>query len=111
MSDEHDDAARRAADLQDRTVVGGAPIGGGSSTVGSGAFDTAGGGDLGGEGTRAPGFRDPGDAAGDLRPESAAKDTEGQASASALERREAEQLAAEVFGDDAAQAGSGDDGR
>jgi hypothetical protein len=49
--------------LQERTVLGAAPVQGGPTMVGAGAFDTAGGGDLGG-----PGARDPGDSAGDLRP-------------------------------------------
>lgn len=110
MTDQRNDDGRLgrplpsdSAELQDRSVVGGSPLGGGSSQVSSGAFDTVGGGDLGG-----PGSRDPGDSAGDLRPESA--DTEGGADTSDLDRAEAEQLAARVFGDGGETAG-GDGGR
>ncbi len=42
--------------------MGGAPVAGGSTMASSGAFDTVGGGDLGG-----PGSRDPGDSTSDLR--------------------------------------------
>lgn len=102
MSDGRDgeDAVRRAADLENRTVIGGAPVGGGSTTVSSGAYDTVAGGDLGG-----PGARDPGDSAGDLRPESA--DTDGSADTSDLDRAEAERLAQQVFGEAGGTAGAG----
>jgi len=100
MSDEREDAVRRGANLEDRTVSGGSPIGGGSSMAGSGAFDTPGGGDLGG-----PGSRDPGDSAGDLRPEAADVDTEGLRHDPDLDRAAAERLAAEVFNNE-----RGDDG-
>lgn len=101
MTDQRDreDAGRRTANLGDRTVSGGAPIGGRSMTASSGAFDTVGGGDLGG-----PGSRDPGDSAGDLRPDSTAVtggDTDGDLAdaANVGDRVEAERLAARVFGD------------
>lgn len=102
MTDQRDgeDDIRRRASLEDRTVIGGAPVGGGSTMVSSGAYDTPAGGDIGGEGTRPPGFRDPGDTAGDLRPESAEVDTDGTRDASDLDRQEAERLAAQVFGDE-----------
>lgn len=108
MTDQRDDHGRLgrplpgdAAELQDRSVVGGSALGGGgSSQAGSGAYDTVGGGDLGG-----PGARDPGDSAGDLRPESA--DTEGRGAASDLDRQEAERLAAQVFGDAGSAGGDG----
>ena len=57
-----DDERRRAAQLGDRSVIGGAPVGGGSTMASGGAFDTVGGGDIGG-----PGARDPGDATSDMR--------------------------------------------
>lgn len=86
-----------AAALQDRTVLGAAPVQGGPTMVGAGAFDTAGGGDLGG-----PGSRDPGDSAGDLRPEQADAATGriAQAARADLGREDAERLAKEVFGSD-----------
>ena len=62
MADQDDELRRRASQLQDRTVLGGAPVKGGATMASSGAFDTVGGGDLGG-----PGSRDPGDATSDLR--------------------------------------------
>jgi len=101
MSDEPridpDDEIRRAAELQDRTVVGAAPVQGGPTMVSTGAFDTAGGGDLGG-----PGSRDPGDSAGDLRPEQAEAFSGPVADAvrGDLDRADAERLAKEVFGSD-----------
>ena len=95
-----DDAARRGSELQDRTVLGAAPVQGGPTMVSTGAFDTPGGGDLGGAGAR-----DPGDSAGDLRPESAEVDTDGGRDTSDLDRQAAEQLADKVFGS------GGDDGR
>lgn len=98
MSDEREDAVRRGANLQDRTVSGGAPLGGGSTMASSGAFDTPGGGDLGG-----PGARDPGDSAGDLRPTAADVDTEGRRRDPDLDRAAAERLADQVF------SGDGDD--
>ena len=54
---------RRTAGLE-RTVIGGSPVAGGPTMVSSGAFDTAGGGDIGG-----PGRDDPGDAVDRLSPE------------------------------------------
>ena len=101
MADERrinpDDQLRRGAELQDRTVIGGAPVAGGPTMVGSGAFDTAGGGDLGG-----PGVRDPGDSAGDLRPPQAEAFTGdiAQRARADLDRADAETLAKEVFGSD-----------
>lgn len=104
MSDEREDAVRRAANLEDRTVSGGSPIGGGSTMASSGAFDTSGGGDLGG-----PGARDPGDSAGDLRPEAADVDTEGLRHDPDLDRAAAERLADQVFsGPEADQGGVAD---
>ena len=93
------DLRGRAAATESRSVIGGSAVGGGSSQVSSGAFDTVGGGDLGG-----PGSRDPGDSAGDLRPESAEVDTDGGRDTSDLDRQAAEQLADKVFGS------GGDDG-
>lgn len=92
-----DEQVRRGAELQDRTVVGAAPVQGGPTMVSTGAFDTAAGGDLGG-----PGSRDPGDSAGDLRPEQADAFTGPIADAAKgdLDRADAEQLAKEVFGSD-----------
>ena len=92
-----DDAARRGSELQDRTVLGAAPVQGGPTMVSTGAFDTPGGGDLGGAGAR-----DPGDSAGDLRPEQAEIFTGSVAEAAKadLDRADAEQLAKEVFGSD-----------
>ena len=57
-----DDLRRRASQTEDRTVIGAAPVAGGPTTASGGAFDTMGGGDLGG-----PGARDPGDATSHLR--------------------------------------------
>ena len=57
-----DELRRRASQTADRTVLGGAPVAGGPTMASSGAFDTVGGGDLGG-----PGARDPGDATSHLR--------------------------------------------
>ena len=59
---EEDDLRRRMSQMEDRTVAGGAPLAGGSTTASSGAFDTVGGGDLGG-----PGARDPGDSTSHMR--------------------------------------------
>jgi hypothetical protein len=98
MSD--DDVRGRAAAAEDRSVIGGSAVGGGSSQASSGAFDTVGGGDLGG-----PGSRDPGDSAGDLRPESA--NTDGGGDTTDLDRQAAERLAAQVFG--GASGGDGDE--
>ena len=74
---------RRTAELE-RTVIGGAPIAGGSTMVSTGAFDTPGCGDLGGTGRA-----DPGDSAGRLSPETSAELTRG-----------APTRAEEVFGSD-----------
>ena len=60
--DEIDEQRRRASELEDRSVMGAAPLAGGPTMASSGAFDTVGGGDLG-----APGSRDPGDATSQLR--------------------------------------------
>lgn len=92
-----DAEARRGSELQDRTVLGAAPIQGGPTMVSTGAYDTSGGGDLGG-----PGPRDPGDSAGDLRPEQAEAFSGPVADAARgdLDRADAEQLAKEVFGSD-----------
>ena len=97
-----EDAVRRSANLEDRTVSGGAPLGGGSTMISSGAFDTPGGGDLGG-----PGARDPGDSAGDLRPESPEVDTEGRRHDPDLDRQAAERRADRVFGGGEADGGGG----
>lgn len=88
-----DDLRGRAAATEGRSVIGGSAVAGGSSQASSGAFDTVGGGDLGG-----PGSRDPGDSAGDLRPESAEVDTDGGRDTSDLDRQAAERLADQVFG-------------
>ena len=61
MADQ-DDPRGSAAQTGDRTVIGGAPVAGGPTMASSGAFDTPGGGDLGG-----PGSRDQGDTTSDLR--------------------------------------------
>jgi hypothetical protein len=73
MADEPDDGARRRAEeIGERTVIGGAPVQGGPTMVSSGAFDTPAGGDLGG-----PGARDFGDSADRLSPETSADLTRG----------------------------------
>ena len=61
MADE-DDVRRRTMNTEDRTVLGAAPLAGGPTMASTGAFDTPGGGDLGG-----PGSRDPGDTTSHLR--------------------------------------------
>ena len=86
MADQPRDAdaqLRRTAELE-RTVIGGAPVAGGSTMASPGAFDTQGGGDLGG-----PGRRDPGDSTDRLSPETSAELTRG-----------APTRAEEVFGSD-----------
>ena len=63
MADRDDaELRRRHSQTEDRTVIGGAPVAGGPTMASSGAFDTVGGGDLGG-----PGSRDQGDSTSHLR--------------------------------------------
>ncbi len=57
------------AELDDRSVIGGAAREAGVSQASPGAFDTEGGGDLGGSGSR-----DPGDSTGRFSPETASAD-------------------------------------
>ena len=114
MTDQRDDDGRLSrplpsdpAELGDRAAAGGLALGGGSSGASSGAFDTVGGGDIGG-----PGSRDPGDSAGDLRPATALAggDLTGDladAARRAETREDAERLAAEVFRDPGGDAASG----
>lgn len=91
------DAPEPLVDLGERSVLGGAPLVGGASLAGGGAFDTIGGGDLGG-----PGARDPGDSAGDLRSEQPLSDTLPDPD---MSREDARRLAAQVFGSEEAAAG------
>ena len=60
--DDMNEERRRASELADRSVLGAAPLSGGPTMASTGAFDTVGGGDLGG-----PGSRDPGDATSQMR--------------------------------------------
>ena len=87
MADEQapdDGPRRRAEEIGERTVIGGAPVQGGPTMVSGGAFDTPAGGDIG-----SPGARDYGDSAGRLSPETSDDLTRG-----------APTRAEEVFGSD-----------
>jgi hypothetical protein len=80
--DQMDQERRRASELEDRSVLGAAPVSGGPTMASSGAFDTVGGGDLG-----APGSRDPGDATSQLRDPSDQRGDPGGANEQQDQRR------------------------
>ena len=89
MADPRDDLTRRSAALDDRSVLGAAPLGGGPTMASPGAFETP-------QGDVTPGERDYGDSAGDLRPAPSRDAFSGDGMAA----QDGVALAHEVFGSD-----------
>jgi len=96
MADPRGDLTRRSAALDDRSVLGAAPVAGGPTMVSPGAYDTGQGDGQGNVQGNVQGAadRDYGDSAGDLRPATSRESLgDGMAEDSAA-------LAHEVFGSD-----------
>jgi hypothetical protein len=91
MADPRDDLTRRSAALDDRSVLGAAPLAGGPTMASPGAYETP-------QGDATGGARDFGDSAGDLRPATSRDAFSGDGMAGGPEDGVA--LAHEVFGSD-----------